>query len=92
MEFKCVSCEDWTWDKNKEEFENWVTCPNCDFPVKFTGWIESMQLEIRNLQKENTILITKLTAVLTVLQSSNQYQTQMEAEIMFKRIDKEGHT
>ena len=60
-EIECINCHDWLWEKEENE---WDTCPNCDFPRKYIGWIEHLQQEIRDLQGENDRLRHKLTGVL----------------------------
>jgi len=59
---KCVSCGDWDWPDEWEKLEDWQACPNCDFPVKFTGWIQQLQDKIKSLEKE----VDKLNAMLDV--------------------------
>jgi len=59
--FSCVCCNDWEWKYG--EFEDYDTCPNCDFPVKFTDWIVNMQTEIADLKYENERLYKKINGV-----------------------------
>ncbi len=58
MKKKCISCFGWEWDT--DNINDWDTCPNCDFPAKFIGWIEHLQSEIVDLRNENGRLQRKL--------------------------------
>jgi hypothetical protein len=61
---KCVACNNWDWPDNWEELPDWETCPNCDFPVKFTSWVQQLQNEIASLKEENGKLQSKIRLVL----------------------------
>lgn len=44
---KCICCHDWEFEELPEE---WETCPNCDFPVKYTDWITNLQDKSKHLE------------------------------------------
>lgn len=64
VKMKCVACNNWDWPDNWEELPDWETCPNCDFPVKFTSWVQQLQNEIASLKEENGKLQSKIRLVL----------------------------
>jgi len=68
MSITCICCHDWEFEN--EDFEEWETCPNCEFPRRFTGWIEQLQSEIASLKEENQRLHKRLNSAFTNFQDS----------------------
>ena len=60
---KCISCFGWEWDAG--DINDWDTCPKCDFPRKYIGWIEHLQSEIEGLRGENARLQRKLKGIMS---------------------------
>jgi hypothetical protein len=58
----CVCCHEWSFPK--DEFEDEETCPNCDFPRKYEGWIEQLQGEIAYLKHDVNRLERQLSMAL----------------------------